>query len=309
MTFGTNRREFIAAASAVTAFSALGGNAAAAQEPMPRRPIPSTGELLPVVGLGGSKVISQISENGAEPVAAVLRALRARGGSVIDTWPRDATDDAGLGRVLAEPDLRDSLFVTTKVHATGRQAGIDQFRQTQRLYGRRTLDLAQVFSLTDLDAHWPSLKDWKAAGDARYIGVTVSRYDLYEPLEAFLQRETPDFVQLNYSITERRAEQRLLPMAADLGLAVLINRPFMNGTYFDLLEDVRLPDWTAQFDCRSWAQFSLKYILAHPAVTCVLTETSNPAHMDENAGTAFGRMPDEAAKARMRRYMDNVRTY
>ena len=306
MTRKIDRREFIAAASAVTALSALGGNGALAQQPMPRRPIPSTGEMLPIIGLGSSKVVSEVSENGTEPLAAVLRALRARGGSVVDTWPRDATDDAGLGRVLAEPDLRDSLFVTTKVHLEGREAGIQQFRQTQELYGRQTLDLAQIMSLTDLDTHWPSLMDWKAEGDARYIGVTVSNANLYDELEAFLQRETPDFIQINYSISERMAEERMLPMAADMGLAVLINRPFMNGFDFDALEGVPLPDWTAEFDCSSWAQFSLKYILAHPAITCVLTETSNPAHMDENAGTAFGAMPDEAAKARMREYIDSV---
>ena len=200
----------------------------------------------------------------------------------------------------------ESLFVTTKIDSTGKEAGIEQFRQTQELYGKQTLDLAQIFSLTDLDTQWPNLKDWKAAGDARYIGVTVSQYGLYEQLEAFLQRETPDFIQVNYSITERRAEERLLPLAADMGLGVLINRPFMNGSYFDRLEGVPLPDWTAEFDCESWAQFSLKYILAHPTVTCVLTETSNPAHMAENAGTAFGGMPDEAAKARMREFIDQV---
>ena len=306
MSRGTSRREFLAATSAAAALSALGASSALGQEPMPQRPIPSTGEMLPIIGLGSSKVVSEVSENGTEPLAAVLRALRARGGSVIDTWPRDATDDAGLGQVLAEPDLQNSLFVTTKVHLEGEEAGTRQFRQTQELYGRRTLDLAQVMSLTDLDTHWPNLREWKAAGDARYIGVTVSNYELYEQLEAFMQRETPDFIQINYSISERRAEERLLPLAGDLGLAVLINRPFMNGFYFDALEGVPLPDWTAGFDCTSWAQFSLKYIIAHPAVTCVLTETSNPAHMDENAGTAFGPLPDEAAKGRMRDYIDRV---
>ena len=198
------------------------------------------------------------------------------------------------------------LFVTTKIDRTGKEAGIAQFRQTQELYGRQTLDLVQIMSLADLDVQWPNLQDWKAAGDARYIGVTVSQYGLYEQLESFLQRETPDFIQVNYSITERRAEERLLPLAADMGLGVLINRPFMNGSYFDRLGGVPLPDWTVEFDCESWAQFSLKYILSHPTVTCVLTETSNPAHMAENAGTAFGGMPDEAAKARMRAYIDQI---
>ena len=136
--------------------------------------------------------------------------------------------------------------------------------------------------------------------------MTVSQYRLYAQLEDFLQRETPDFVQMNYSITERRAEERLLPMAADQGLAVLINRPFMNGSYFDRLEGHPLPEWAAEFDCTSWAQFSLKYILAHPTITCVLTETSNPLHMEENAQAAFGRLPDAAARARMRAFIDEV---
>ena len=306
MTSTTDRRDFLAAMSAAAAMSAFGAARSYGQERMPRRPIPATGEMLPIVGLGSSKVVAQVSTAGTEPLAAVLRALVAAGGSVVDTWPRDPDNDAGLGRVLAEPDLRDSLFLTTKIDRVGEQAGIEQFRQTQRLYGRRTLDLAQIFSLTDLDVHWPSLKDWKAAGEARYIGVTVAQYDLYEALEAFLGRETPDFIQVNYSITERRAEERLLPLARDMGLAVLINRPFMNGAYFQRLEGQRLPDWAAEFDCESWAQFSLKYILAHPTVTCVLTETSNPVHMAENAGTALGRLPDAAARARMTEFMDRV---
>jgi diketogulonate reductase-like aldo/keto reductase len=151
------------------------------------------------------------------------------GGKLVDTWPRNADNDAAVGRVIAAPDLRDRLFVTTKIDQAGKEAGIAQFRQTQRLYGRETLDLVQIFSLTDLDTHWPSLKEWKLAGQARYIGVTVAESRLYAQLEAFLARETPDFVQMNYSITEREVEDRLLPLAADRGAAVLINRPFMNG--------------------------------------------------------------------------------
>jgi diketogulonate reductase-like aldo/keto reductase len=284
----------------------LGPARCLAQEQMPRRVIPSTGEMLPVVGLGSSKVVSQVSSDGTEALAAVLRTLVANGGSVVDTWPRNPDNDAGFGQVTSEPDLRDNLFITTKIDQTGKAAGIEQFRRTQQLYNRETVDLAQIFSLTDLDVQWPNLKDWKAEGHARYIGVTVSQYRLYEQLENFLQRETPDFVQMNYSITERRAEERLLPMAADQGLAVLINRPFMNGSYFDRLEGRSLPEWAAEFDCTSWAQFSLKYILAHPAITCVLTETSNPRHMEENAQTAFGRLPDASARAQMRDFIDQI---
>ena len=301
----TTRRDVLAMLSAA-GVAGFGPVRSLAQERMPARAIPSTGEMLPVVGLGSSKVVSQVSTNGPEALAAVLRALVANGGSVVDTWPRNPENDAGFGQVTSEPDLRDSLFITTKIDQTGKAAGIAQFRRTQQLYNRETVDLAQIFSLTDLDVQWPNLKDWKADGHARYIGVTVSQYRRYEQLEDFLQRETPDFVQMNYSITERRAEERLLPRAADQGLAVLINRPFMNGAYFGRLEGRPVPEWAAEFDCTSWAQFSLKYILAHPTVTCVLTETSNPRHMEENARTAFGRLPDAAERARMRALIDEV---
>jgi diketogulonate reductase-like aldo/keto reductase len=298
------RREFLAAASSAAVLSTALG--ALAQGAMPQRRIPSTGEMLPVIGLGSSKVVQEIAQKGEEPVAAVLRTLVEHGGKLVDTWPRNADNDAAFGRVASLPDLKDKLFVTTKVDQMGKDAGIAQFRQAQRLYQRAKLDLTQIYSLTDVDTHWPSLEEWKAAGDTRYIGVTVAEERLYEQLERFLQREKPDFVQLNYSITERGTEGRLLPLAADRGLAVLVNRPFMNGTYFDKLQGHALPPWAAEFGCETWAQFSLKYILANPAVTCVLTETTNPKHMAENAMTALGEMPDAAARQRMREFIDKV---
>jgi diketogulonate reductase-like aldo/keto reductase len=223
-----------------------------------------------------------------------------RGGRVVDTAPRPESIDAEFGRLLGDLDLRDRLFLATKINATGREAGIAQMRQTQRLFGRRTMDLIQIESLTDLETHWPSLRDWKESGEARYIGVTVSNDDLHERLEAFMRREAPDFVHLNYSVVETRAEERLLPLARDRGIAVLTNRPFMNGNYFRRVSGHDLPEWAAEFDCASWAQFSLKYILANPTVTCVLTETTNPQHMEENIRAAFGRLPDESTKRRMR---------
>lgn len=303
----TTRREFLALASAAGA--ALAGGvplAALAEQTMPQRRIPSTGELLPVIGLGSSKPVEQIAKNGEEPLAAVLRALVAHGGKLVDTWPRDPGNDAGFGRVASLPDLRDKLFVTTKIDQVGKEAGLAQFRETQRLYQREKLDLVQIFSLTDLDVHWPTLKDLKAAGDARYIGVTVAESRLYEQLEQFLMREKPDFIQVNYSITERESAKRILPFAADHGLAVLINRPFMNGTYFDKLKDRPLPDWAAEFGCKTWAQFSLKYILANPVVTCVLTETSDPQHMADNAQTSLGPVPNAAQRERMGAFIDTV---
>ena len=301
----TTRREFVAWMSAL-GLSGIGSTASFAEAQMPSRQIPGTDERLPIIGLGSSKPVSQIADKGTGHIAAVLRELVTKGGSVVDTWPRNPTNDEAFGRVINEPDLRESLFIASKIDKVGKEAGIRQFRETQRLYQRESVDLMQIFSLTDLDTQWPNLKDWKASGEARYIGVTVANESLYEDLERFLRKEKPDFVQINYSITERGAEERMLPMFRDQGVAVIVNRPFMNGEYFRRLGQRPVPKWAAEFDCESWAQFSLKYILPHPAITCVLTETSNPAHMAENARAAFGPMPDNAERKRMTAVIDQV---
>jgi len=301
----SDRREFLGGVTAI-GVAALAPAGAIAQQRMPARPIPSTGEMLPVVGLGSSKVVQEIATEGEEPLAQVLRTLVDHGGKMVDTWPRDANNDAAFGRVIGAPDLADRLFVTTKIDRTGKESGIAQFRDAQRLYRRDPLDLVQIFSLTDLETHWPTLEELKAAGEARYIGVTVAEYGLYDRLLGFLDGVTPDFVQVNYSITERRAEEEILPRLQERGIAALINRPFMNGAYFRRLEEQQLPEWITAIGCESWAQFSLKYILANPAVTCVLTETTNPEHMAENARAALGTPPDAALRERMRAFIDSV---
>jgi diketogulonate reductase-like aldo/keto reductase len=277
---------------------------ASAQRAMPTRAIPSTGERLPTVGLGSTRPVTAIAERGPEPVEAILRTLVEYGGKVVDTWPRSAQNDAAFGRIISRPEFRDRLFVTINLEQQGREAGSAHFARTLGLYQRDSIDLVNVGSLIDLETHWPNLRAWKEQGRARYIGVTAAQAALYEPLEAFLDRETPDFVEINYSVTEREAERRLLPLLADRGIAALISRPFMNGEYFARLENEPLPPWAADFQCRSWAEFSLQYILANPAITCVLTETTNPAHMAENASTAFSPVPDEVARQRMRDFID-----
>lgn len=270
---------------------------------LPLRPIPGTGETLPIVGFGSTKAVRQIPDVGTGTVERVIRALLSYGGRVVDTGPRTADIDGPFGELLSDDDFRDRLFVAAKLNTTGKQAGIAQFRETQRLFRRRTLDLVQIQSLLDLHAHWPSLRQWQESGEARYIGVTVAREEQYPELEAFMRRERPDFVQLNYSVVETLAESTLLPLARELGIAVLVNGPFMNGEYFRIVRGQELPAWAGEFDCKSWAQFSLKYILAHPAVTCVLTETTNPEHLEENMRAAFGTLPNEATRKRMRRHV------
>jgi diketogulonate reductase-like aldo/keto reductase len=228
------------------------------------------------------------------------------GGRVVDTSTRPEAIDQEFGRVLQLPEFRDDLFLTMKINTDGEQSGIDQMRQTQRLFGRRTFDLVQVESIRDLEVHWPNVRAWKESGEARYIGVTVSTNRTHDRLEAFMRTEPLDFVHVNYSPVEAEAEERLLPLARDRGMAVLVNRPFMNGSWFQRVEGRQLPEWVGEFDCESWAQFSVKYILSNPAVTCVLTETTNPEHMAENILAGVGQLPDEVTRRRMR---ELVRTF
>jgi len=259
-----------------------------------------------MVGLGSTRPVTEIAERGPARVEAVIRTLVEHGGRVVDTWPRSDANDDAFGKIISAPDLNDRLFVTINLEQRGPEAGRAHFERTLKLYRRERIDLCNVGSLIDLKAQWPNLRAFKDDGRARYIGVTAAQATLYEQLEAFLARERPDFVEINYSVTEREAERRLLPLCAERGIAVLISRPFMNGAYFERLENVPLPEWTAEFECASWAQFSLQYILANPAVTCVLTETTSAEHMAENALAAFAPVPTEPARARMRALIDAV---
>jgi diketogulonate reductase-like aldo/keto reductase len=294
-----SRRDFVAQALGLGALLTRPARLLA-QETLPTRPIPSTGEALPIVGFGSSKPVLESPTEGTEPITNVIRTLLEYGGRVIDTSPRTEAIDRDFGRVLQDPELMGRLFLAAKININGEQNGIDQWRQTQRLFGRRTVDLLQVESLRDVDLHWPNVRAWKDSGEARYIGVTVSANARHGLMETFMRENSPDFLHVNYSPLENGAEDRLLPLARDMGMAVLINRPFMNGSYFGRVAGKELPSWAAEFDCETWAQFSLKYVLANPAVTCVLTETTNPEHMEENIQAAFGRLPDDTTRGRMR---------
>ena len=305
MTRQVKRRDFVKLASALGVLGAA-PVVSASTEVLPRRAIPRSGEKLPIVGLGSTKPVRMIREAGIGPIESVIRELMNYGGCVVDTSPRPAELDAQFGQLLQQAEFRDSLFVAAKVKVPGKEQGIAQIEQTQRLFGREPMDLLQIESLTDLETHWPTLRDWKDAGKVRYIGVTVAHESLYATLESFMKRELPDFVQLNYSVMETMAEERLLPLAEDLGVAILVNGPFLNGEYFGQVSPHPLPDWAADFDCESWAQFSLKYILAHPTVTCVLTETTNPLHMQDNLRAGLGRLPDAATRRQMLDHMANL---
>ena len=277
---------------------------AARSDSIRERAIPGTAETLPVVGLGTSDEFEAAPGADLEPLREVLRRFVASGGKLIDTAPAYGNAEAVIGRLVAELRMAARLFLATKVLSHGKQAGIEQMQLSERLLDKRPHDLLQVHSLVDVDTQLENLRRWKDAGRVRYIGITHSRVSAFDVLERLMQSRSLDFVQLNYSFIEPDAERRLLPLAADKGIAVLANRPFQNGALFRRVKGKPLPEWAREFDCESWAQFSLKYILAHPAVTCVIPATSNPVHVVDNMGAGFGRLPDEATRRRMHKYAE-----
>ncbi len=271
-----------------------------------RRRIPVTGEMIPAVGLGTSDEFETDNDQSLEPLREVLRRFVDAGSTLVDTAPIYGNAESVIGKLITELGITQRLFVATKVRTYGKQAGIEQMQTSEFLLNKRPLDLIQVHSLVDVETQLQNLRSWKDAGRVRYIGITHSRVSAFGELERLMQKEQLDFVQLNYSFTEPDAEQRLLPLAADKGIAVLANRPFQNGAMFRQVKGKPLPAWASEFDCKSWAQFSLKYILAHPAVTCVIPATSNPKHLVDNMGAGVGRLPDKSTLRRMREYVASL---
>ena len=291
-----NRREFIRDASAVGAALSL-PNAIAAQAAetarMPTRPIPSSGEPLPIVGLGNSQ---SFKDGDYENTRKLLDILIDNGGSFVDSW---SSIQEILGRYMHEHDAKSKLFLANNVSAASAQDNNAAIRYAKEAQGKAVLDLLQLPNPSDFDKQWRLMRDAKEGGHSRYIGIAIARSSYYHMVESVINGGTADFVQLNHSMLEPESGDRLLPLAGDRGVAVVVNRPFINGQYFALVRDRTLPSWAAEFDCRSWAQFSLKYILANPAVNCVLTETSKTKHAIDNLSAAFGRLPDEKTQARM----------
>jgi aryl-alcohol dehydrogenase-like predicted oxidoreductase len=262
---------------------------------MTTRPVPSTQEALPVIGCGtwmGFDVAAGSAEHQRLP--GVLDALFDAGGKLIDSSPMYGRAEAVTGELLAASNRRDQAFLATKVWTSGREAGIAQMEQSfQRLRTER-IDLMQVHNLVDWRTHLATLRGWKDKGRVRYIGITHYSASAYAEVEAVLRAEKPDFLQINYSLDAREAEQRLLPLAAERGAAVIVNMPFGGGGLLRRLRDKPLPGWAAEIGCTSWAQLLLKFVLSHPAVTCTIPGTSRPEHMAGNAAAGAGGFPDAA---------------
>jgi diketogulonate reductase-like aldo/keto reductase len=253
-----------------------------------------------VIGLGTWQTFDVGGGAAREPLRQVLRRFVELGGRLVDSSPMYGQAESVVGELASELALRDKLFVATKVWTSGREAGLAQMEESlRRLRGAR-LDLMQVHNLVDWRTHLRTLTDWKRAGRVRYIGVTHYTAGAYGELEQVIKSEPLDFVQLNYSVVEREAERRLLPLAAERGLAVLVNRPFAEGALFRRVRGQTLPSWAPEAGCHSWAQLFLKWIVAHPAVTCVIPATSRPEHLEDNMQAGVGRLPDAALRNRIR---------
>jgi len=277
-----------------------------ASRTMITRKIPSSGEAVPVVGLGTSGAFD-VGESASEraPLEEVLKLFFAAGATLIDTAPSYRRAERVVGDLVAKLNP-PKVFLATKVSARGQAAGLEQIRNSFEALRRPVVDLMQIHSLSDWETHSPTLRQMKAQGKFRYIGITHSRTSAHGEVESVMRKEKWDWVQINYSIQTRAAEERLLPLAQEQGIAVMVNRPFEDGAIFERVAGKSLPDWAKDIDCQSWGQFFLKFVLSHPAITCVIPATAKPKHMSDNLGAGFGKLPDEKMRAEMVKYVGSL---
>lgn len=284
------------------AFAADGVTLSDEATPITRR-IPRTGERLPAIGVGTWITFNVASQ---APLVPVLRNFFERGGAIIDSSPMYGRSEAVIGKLLVQTAQRQRLFSATKIWTLGKALGRRQFEESKRLWGIERFDLVQIHNMLQWETHLETLKELKAGGELRYIGITTSHGRRHEELERVLARGQFDVVQFTYSLADRTVEERLLPLAAQHGIAVIANRPFDGGQLFSVVKGKPLPAWAREFDCANWAQFFLKFIVSHPAVTCAIPATSSPVHMNENMGALYGRLPDAPLRARMIKHFESL---
>ena len=294
------------ALSASHSYSALSPKTASAGRHM--RIIPSTGEKVPAIGLGSwlTFAIDVDDKEELDSRIAIMREFLARGGGVLDSSPMYGVAQEVIGKGLKRIGQHDGLFSATKVWTMGNRQGFIQMEDSHQLWGLDKLDLMQVHNLLDWETHLPSLHTLKQQGDIRYVGVTTSHGRRHDELEHIMRTQQLDFVQFTYNMLDRETEETLLPLAKDKGIAVIINRPFQRGGLFDKFEKYPLPVWANEIDCANWAQFFLKFIISHPAVTCAIPATSQIEHLRENIAAGYGRLPDEAMRTKMIAYIKNL---
>lgn len=273
--------------------------------PLMRRPIPGTAESLPAIGVGTWQTFD-VEPAGYSPLRDVLTTLVDQGGSVIDSSPMYGKSEDVVGQLSTELKLNSKLFVATKVWIRGEKQGIAQMNESFAKLRRANIDLMQIHNLVDWQNHMKTLTKWKEERKVRYIGLTHYTDSMHDTLVDIIKKNRVDFVQINYNLLDRNAEKSLLPAARDLNVGVLVNRPFEEGALFSRVNGKQLPPWAAEFDCASWGQFFLKYILSHPAVTCVIPGTSKVKHLVDNLGAGTGRLPDESQRAKMVDFLRNL---
>ena len=273
---------------------------------MLQRIIPSSGEKLPVIGLGTWQTFDKTNNQAYPVLKQVLGELHSGGGRMIDSSPMYGQSEKVIGEITSDLSYQDDFFYATKVWTTGRQQGIDQMENSLRLMKRKSIDLMQVHNLLDVKSHLPELKRWKETGRTRYIGFTHYTDAYHEALIEIMKAEKPDFVQFNYSIFSRNAEEMLLPVAAELGIATIINRPFGEGNHFNRVKEKPIPGWALETGIKTWPDYFLKYIISHPAVTCVIPATANPAHAAGNVLAGSGYLPDIEMRKRMADHADSL---
>jgi aryl-alcohol dehydrogenase-like predicted oxidoreductase len=264
------------------------------------RPIPSSGEKLPVIGLGTWRTFDvDLTSDNRRQLGDVLSLFMKLGGRVIDTSPMYGRAEDVIGDLTTALGIRDKLFLATKVWTRGKENGIRSMERSMVRLRTKQLDLMQVHNLVDVQTHLATLRQWKEQGRIRYIGITHYEAGAFAEMEKIMRSEKLDFVQINYSIMEREAEERVLPLAQERGIAVIVNRPFGGGDLFDHVRSKSLPEWSVEFDCRSWAQFFLKWIVANPAVTCAIPATDKARHLEDNMQGGIDRLPEEKMRQRM----------
>lgn len=298
-----DRRTAIQKLSSLTLLPLLGLQAVPL--PLMRRAIPGTSESLPVVGVGTWQTFD-VGQDGYPPLREVLSTLVDQGGSVIDSSPMYGRSEEVVGQLSTELQLNDRLFIATKVWIRGEKQGIAQMNESFAKLRRGRIDLMQIHNLVDWQNHMKTLTRWKEEGKIRYIGLTHYTDSSHGTLEEIIRTNHVDFIQVNYNLLDRHAEKSLLPAARDLNVGVLVNRPFEEGALFSRVNGKQLPPWAADFDCASWGQFFLKYILSHPAVTCAIPGTSKTKHLLDNLAAGTGRLPDEGQRKKMVEWISNL---
>jgi len=305
-----SRRDFLKTSAGIGAAMMLPANLTTAQSaPLLQKKIPSSGEMIPIIGLGTARRYEEVKTEAEKiPLRETILKFKEVGLKVIDSSPSYGTAEAVVGEIVDGLKIRDSLFLATKVslREIGREQGIAQIEQSFKKLRTNKVDLIAVHNLRDTQVQLRTLREMKQSGRIRYVGITTSFDNQYGEFERTMKNEALDFIQVDYALDNRDAGERIIPLAADRGIAVMINLPFGRGRLFNAVQGKKLPEWASEFDCASWAQFFLKYIVSYPAITCAVPGMAKAEYVTDNVGAARGRLPDAAMRRRMEQFIDGV---